>query len=106
MTLACKLALAMNNANMRRYAEAESLLRETLEVQRRALGESHPYTLSSRYNLACIAALRGERALALSLLRQAVADGYRDAGWMERDADLQSLRGDPEFEALVELARR
>ncbi len=104
-TLSCMLATAMNCANQKRFEEADSLLQETLDGQRRVLGDKHPTTLSSIYNLGCISALKGDRAGALTWLRQAVDAGYFEADWMARDQDLASLRGDPEFEALIARAR-
>jgi len=40
------------------------------------------------------------------MLQQAVEAGFRDADWIANDSDLESLHGDPAFEALVERARR
>lgn len=54
---------------------------------------ANPSHSSARYNLACAYALRGERQLALSALRDAVLYGYGDAGHMREDDDLASLRG-------------
>ena len=54
----------------------------------------------SYYSLGCLAAVRGQRATALDLLRKAV-----DLGWYERDIlddpSLESLRGAPEFKVIV-----
>ena len=57
------------------------------------------------YNLACVAALRGDRRQALDWLARAVDHGLKDADHMAKDDDLKSLRGDPAFEALVARAR-
>ena len=80
------------------YAEAEKLWRETLEMQRRMLGQDHPDTVSSMYDVACRAALRGDR-------KQALDHGWKEADPMAKDDDLRFLRGDPAFEALVARAR-
>ena len=37
-----------------RYAEAEKLQRETLDIRRRVLGPEHPDTLASVHNLAIV----------------------------------------------------
>jgi len=42
-----------------KYAEAEALYRQTLEIQRRTLGPEHPYTLLSMGNLADAEGLLG-----------------------------------------------
>ena len=65
-------------------------------------GPCHPLSLD--YNLACVAALRNERAAALLSLRRAVDAGWTFA-WIATDPDLESLHGDPEFEAIVEEVR-
>ncbi|HKQ97949.1 MAG TPA: tetratricopeptide repeat-containing protein kinase family protein, partial [Candidatus Polarisedimenticolia bacterium] len=87
------------------YAEAETLLGETLEKDRRILGEDHPDTTRSRYNLACTAALRGDRNEALHWLEEAVAHGYDRPKSLARDSDLESLRNEPRFKAVVARAQ-
>jgi serine/threonine protein kinase len=101
-------ALYMNDlANVlsdeHQYPEAEKLNREALEIRQRVFGPDHPITASSVYNLACLAAVTGQRDEALTLLSQAVDHGLGpdlDLG-IAKDADLQSLHGDPRFDALV-----
>jgi hypothetical protein len=44
---------------------------------------------------------RGRRAEALDWLRKAVEVGFSDADAMAENADLEPLRGDPGFQALV-----
>ncbi len=65
------------------------------------LPESRPGT----YNLACYWALAGEKARAITWLRKSIQGGAV-AAWMANDPDLESLHGDPEFEALVAEVRR
>ena len=65
------------------------------------LGDDHPDTLWSFYNVACSAALQGNREKALDSLRRAMDNGFTDADWMMKDSELVSLHGDPEFEAIV-----
>jgi hypothetical protein len=43
----------------------------------------------------------GERDRALELLDHAVRHGRGNLGWIENDADLDSLRGDPRFESIL-----
>jgi adenylate cyclase len=58
------------------------------------------------YNLACFFSEMGEKQKALETLRAAVQSGYHDFGWMQNDPDLDSLRDDPAFHELKNLARR
>ena len=88
-----------------RYAEVEKLHKETLEIERRVLGQDHPDTIRSMVNLACVAALRGDREQALDWLTQMVDHGWKDADQIAKDDYLKSLRGDSAFEALVARAR-
>lgn len=55
-----------------------------------------------RYNTACLFAVAGEHERALELLDSALAQGFGNPQWLEHDPDLDSLRGDPRFRALLE----
>lgn len=74
-------------------ARAAEILAEGLEV--------HPDSPTLQYNLACLEAVQGRRDSALEALRNAVAARPDVAGWARDDDDLESLRDDPEFRALV-----
>jgi hypothetical protein len=83
------------------------LARETLAIKRRVLGPSHPSTALSEYNLASMLARKGDHDEALSVLRAAVNHGLRAdvALAIEKDADFNSLHGDPRFAAVVALTK-
>ena len=53
------------------------------------------------YNLGCSYALVGHKERSIQALSTAVELGYRDAEWMKRDEDLDTLKGDPRFESLL-----
>jgi hypothetical protein len=53
------------------------------------------------YNGACLHARLGEPQRALELLRQAIAKGQMNFGWIKNDGDMASLRDHPEFIALT-----
>jgi hypothetical protein len=91
----------------RRYAEAERLQRETLDIRRRVLGPVHVDVAGSIYNIGCLMVLQGRPNEAFSSLREAINTGLdvRTLRGIERDSDLKSLHGDPRFAALVALAR-
>jgi serine/threonine protein kinase/Flp pilus assembly protein TadD len=54
------------------------------------------------YNVACAYAVSGRTDAALSALQKAVDNGFGHKEWVEHDSDLDSLRGDPRFQQLVE----
>jgi adenylate cyclase len=54
------------------------------------------------YNGACLYAQLGETRRAVDTLRQAIAGGTENFGWMKNDPDLDPLRDDPEFKELME----
>ncbi len=58
-----------------------------------------PVTL---YNIACVYALQGEAEQALGCLEKALMYGFAHKAWIENDSDLQSLRGHPRFQALLQ----
>jgi hypothetical protein len=74
-------------------ARARAILAEGLEL--------HPESRSLHYNLACVSAVAGERDRALAELRAAIASDAKSAAGAREDEDFASLRGDPEFEALL-----
>lgn len=63
------------------------------------LGSAH--VGSARYNLACYYALHGQFADAMSELREALTRRPDLIPWAREDHDLDSLRADPAFQALV-----
>ena len=86
--------------------EAEELYQRALAVYEAAVGSETERAGGIYYNLACVAALGGERDRAIDLLREAVDRGYGGPQIAE-DSDLASLHGDPDFEAIVaEIKRR
>jgi len=58
------------------------------------------------YNLACLDAREGKPAAAFLQLDRAVAAGFDDEQTLEKDPDLASLRGRPEFARVVEGVRK
>lgn len=62
---------------------------------------AHPESGALYYNLGCLEAVNGNRDGALASLRRAIELRPDVAKWTHEDTDLESLRHDPEFEALV-----
>ena len=54
------------------------------------------------YNCACLYSQLGEVERAIDTLREAIAGGYENFGWMKYDPDLDALRSDPKFIALID----
>jgi adenylate cyclase len=53
------------------------------------------------YNAGCIYALLGMREQAIDCEVRAVRNGLTQKGWLEHDSNLDPVRGDPRFEALL-----
>ena len=72
-------------------------------------------TAYSHYNIACAYATwsreeprnaKAHREEAIRSLQDAVRNGYPDWPWMEQDTDLDPIRGDPRYKALLEQLKR
>ncbi|UCG85476.1 MAG: protein kinase [Gemmatimonadota bacterium] len=53
------------------------------------------------YAVACVYAILGSHDQALDYLDKAVAAGFGNFGWIENDPDMDSIRHDPRYEAIV-----
>jgi eukaryotic-like serine/threonine-protein kinase len=86
--------------------EAWRIWEQCRDVLERALGPRAKRLGSTYYSFACLAAIQERRDVALEMLGRALdCDGWVWRGILE-DSDLDSLRGDPEFEALMDEVRR
>lgn len=88
------------------YRRADALFRdgkikEALEAFEAALPKGTPAHPNYHYGIACCHARLGDVVRAMSALRAAVVDGWRDLAYLAADDDLKALRGLPAFEALV-----
>ncbi len=54
------------------------------------------------YNVACVYALGGQAEEALDCLDRAVRNGFGHREWLEHDSDLDSVRQEPRFQALLQ----
>ena len=79
---------------------AKGLLKEGLVAEQK-LVELRPADPDAHYNLACRYASLKQPDLALRTLRTAVELGYRDFRGMVQDRQLESVRKDPRFRALL-----
>ena len=55
------------------------------------------------YNIACIYSIEGKKPLALKYLRVALLNGYAEREAMEKDADLDPIRGEGEYQDLMKI---
>lgn len=76
------------------------LLEEGVHWAERALAID-PEDAAVRYNVACLYSLEGMKDKAIACLEEAIRVGFGNRGWLEHDPDLNPLRGDPRFEALI-----
>jgi adenylate cyclase len=53
------------------------------------------------YNVACIYSMAGRASEALDCLEKAVDAGLTQRGWFEHDSNLDFVRSDPRFQALL-----
>jgi uncharacterized protein (TIGR03067 family) len=57
--------------------------------------------ISAYYNLACAYALKNETRLSLEYLEKAIDGGFGDENMLKQDPDLDSIRGEKKFAALL-----
>ena len=77
-------------------SEAEELYNEAVEKNKLAIkygGEA--------YNLACLYAIRNQKAEALKYLEQTLARNEITVDFVEQDEDWKNLRNDPDFQDLL-----
>jgi TolB-like protein/Tfp pilus assembly protein PilF len=73
---------------------------EGLEWAERALAID-PDDGGVRYNVACLYALEGEPEKAITCLEDALRRGFANKDWIAQDPDLESIRDDARFQALI-----
>lgn len=71
---------------------------KALQFAKAAL-EADPHSEDTLYNGACLYARAGEIETALDCLERAIK--FIDTEWMDNDSDLDPLRGEPRFQALM-----
>ena len=60
-----------------------------------------PEDAGVRYNVACLYALEGQVDDAIANLEAAFQHGFGNMEWIAHDPDLDGVRGDPRFQALL-----
>lgn len=79
--------------NLGRFERAEREFKKVLEAE--------PRNDIAWYNLACTYSRWGKVDEAIEHLRQAVACGFDDVSHMEQDPDLDNIRADPRYRAII-----
>ena len=98
--------LALNPDDPRAYTMCAVALCRTGQPERglacaqRAV-EVDPEDAGVCYNVACLYSLEGRVEDALRCLEDAFQHGFGDKAWIEHDPDLEPLRGEPRFQALL-----
>ena len=101
-----ELALALNPGESRALSLGASELYELGERTRaedwaRRAAQSDPMNPLMHYNIGCLQALMGNKVQALDALERAMELGMRNRDWLMTDPDLDPLREDPRFAALL-----
>jgi tetratricopeptide (TPR) repeat protein len=81
------------------FAAAERVQQESVATMTRLMGKGEEYA-NAVYNLGCFYAKRGRSAEAIAQVREALAVNPKLIEWSKEDADLDSLRDLPEYQAL------
>lgn len=89
-------------APLRRQYEAGE--HEAVVERLRPIVDANPHYPLLAYNLACLESLTGRTDDALGHLRQAIDGSEQFRDFAKGDTDLDAIRGEPAFEALVEPA--
>ncbi|HEX5577526.1 MAG TPA: protein kinase [Gemmatimonadaceae bacterium] len=103
---AAERALALNAGESRALSLGATELYElgekakAEEWARRAV-QSDPMNPLMHYNIGCLHALMGNKVTALDHLERAMDLGMRNRDWLMTDPDLDPLRDDPRFTALL-----
>jgi len=74
---------------------------EALKILEPQMRPDHPELVGIHYNLACLSALHEDREQALTHLKQAMDGGFADP-FITQDTDLDFLKGDPQFQLIVQ----
>ena len=90
--------------HLARYPESYDAFLTSLGLFEALPETDHPRISATYYCLACVSAVDGHRDRALRELRESLDAGFENPVIFD-DPDLASLRGDPQFEAMVSEVR-
>ena len=98
-------ALGYQSYLLGEYDEALRQLRRAHEIREEIFGSGHAALARNLYDQACLLALAGDPAAALATLHQVLECGWA-SDFIFEDDDLDSLRGNPDFEAILAEVRQ
>lgn len=75
--------------------------KEEAKIQAAKAIELSPDDPLMHYNAACFYSQMGEKPMAFQSLRTAIAAGYENYEWLQRDTDLDPIRDEPEYGKLM-----
>ena len=81
----------------RDYVEAQESFEQAIQRE--------PDYVDAYYNLACLYALKGEKARSLTHLKKAISLDASVGEWAKKDRDLQNLKGQTEFQEITGVTR-
>lgn len=87
---------------------AQKKLDEALSCHKKAASlavDNRQIRSLATYNAACVYALRGEKDAAFAWLDKAIAAGFANPQQLQTDSDMDKLRGDARFAAVMEKTR-
>lgn len=99
-----QIELDPDNSRAHYMAASLQLRHGDIEAGRRSIETAlriSPDEFGTLYNAACFHALAGEAEPALDLLERAIDTGGGFREWIERDTELENLRGLPRFHAIA-----
>jgi tetratricopeptide (TPR) repeat protein len=73
---------------------------EALEAYNKAI-EIKPDSHEAWYNLACLYSLKKEKGKALKYFQKAIENGYNDLSHIKKDSDMDFIRNEKEFQAII-----
>lgn len=79
---------------------------ERAELLLRVMARIRPENARIEYSLARACARNGSKKEAIKALQRAVSKGFADAGALESEPDLDSLRGETAFRQILEALRK
>jgi non-specific serine/threonine protein kinase/serine/threonine-protein kinase len=96
--------LGYHHYGLQDYKEALRHFDHAYEIRKRVFGVGHRALGWNCYNRACVLALKDDREAAIDALRAALAVGWA-SDLIFSDGDLDALRGDSEFQAILDEVR-